>query len=336
MKQRQLGTTDLALSVVGFGAWAIGGGGWIEGWGPQDDDLSVAAIHRAWERGINWIDTAGAYGLGHSELVIARALKGMSERPYVFTKCTSAWDESGNIESKLKSESVRREVEGSLKRLDVDVLDVCQLHMPVPDEDIEEGWSTLAELRDEGKIRYVGVSNFDVPQMQRAHAIAPITSTQPIYNLLNREIERDVLPFCRKEAIGVVVYSPMASGLLTGGMSRERIESLPADDWRKRWPDFLSPRVDRTLTLVEELRPVADSRARSVAQLAIAWTLRDPVVTAATVGFRSAEQVDGLVEAANFNLEAKDLAHIEAVLPDETLFAMSMEGTISAEATPIV
>jgi aryl-alcohol dehydrogenase-like predicted oxidoreductase len=283
---------------------------------------------------VNWIDTAGAYGLGHSERVIARALKGMSERPYVFTKCTSTWDGAGNIESKLKSESIRREVEGSLSRLEVDVLDVCQLHIPVPDEDIEEGWSTLAELREEGKVRFIGVSNFDVPQMQRAHAIAPVTSAQPIYNLLNREIEEEVLPFCEVESIGVIVYSPMASGLLTGRMSPERIESLPADDWRRRWPDFLSPRVDHTFELVEKLRPVADRHGRSVAQLAIAWTLRNPVVTGATVGFRSPEQVDDLCAAGSFILTPGDLGEIEAALPEETLFAMSMEGTVSADAMP--
>lgn len=331
-----MGNTGIVVSTIGFGAWAIGGGGWIEGWGAQDDDESIAAIHRAVELGINWIDTAGAYGLGHSEEVVARALERLpqSDRPLVFTKCTSTWDADGNIESRLKRESVRREVEGSLRRLRTDVLDLCQLHMPVPDEDIEEGWAALVDLQREGKVREIGVSNFDVPQMARAQAIAPITSAQPIYNLLNREIEADVLPYCEQCRIGVFIYSPLGSGLLSGTMTRERLASLPADDWRPRWPDFQEPRISASLELVDKVGLVAERLGRAIGEVAVAWTLRLPSVTAATVGFRRPAQVDALVGAADLELTADDLAEIEASLPETTLFAMSMEGTVSADALP--
>jgi aryl-alcohol dehydrogenase-like predicted oxidoreductase len=331
MRYRMLGSTGLEVSVVGFGAWAIGGGGWIEGWGPQDDADSIATIHRALDAGINWIDTAGAYGLGHSEEVIARALRGVRERPLVFTKCTSTWDEQGNIASVLKAASVRREVEASLRRLEVDALDVCQLHMPVPDQDIEEGWTCLADLQREGKIRFIGVSNFDVPQMRRAQAIAPITSLQPIYSLLNSEIERDVLPFCSTEQIGVVVYSPLASGLLTGRMTRERVAGLPGDDWRRLWPDFHEPRLSRSLAVVEALRPVAERISATLSQLAIAWTLRDGRVSSATVGLRRVDDVEGAAAAAEIRLSAQDIADIDAARPSDTLFAMDMDGTVTVD-----
>jgi aryl-alcohol dehydrogenase-like predicted oxidoreductase len=332
MQYRALGETGLEISVIGFGAWAIGGGGWIEGWGPQDDDRSITAIHRALEHGVNWIDTAGAYGLGHSEVVIERALRGLSERPLVFTKCTSTWDEAGNISSRLDADTIRREVEGSLRRLRVDALDLCQLHMPVPDEQIEEGWATLAALRDEGKLRQIGVSNFDVPQLRRCQPIAHVESLQPIYSLLNAELEDELLPYCRETGIGVVVYSPMASGLLTGGLDRARIAALPVDDWRRRWPDFQEPRLSESLRVVEVVREIAEHRRCAPGQVAIAWTLRTPGVAGATVGFRAPEQVVQLAAAGELRLDADELALLDAVRPATPLFAMGMDGEVRVDA----
>ena len=331
MQYRPLGGTGLEISSVGFGAWAIGGGGWIEGWGPQDDARSIAAIHRALERGINWIDTAGAYGLGHSEVVIERALRGLAERPLVFTKCTSTWDEAGNISSRLDAASIRREVEGSLQRLRVEVLDLCQLHMPVPDAQIEEGWATLVALRDEGKIQHVGVSNFDVPQLRRCQAIAHVESLQPIYSLLNAELEDELLPYCRETGIGVVVYSPMASGLLTGRLTRERIAALPDEDWRSRWPDFREPRLSQSMRVVETLRAIAEERGCTPGEVAIAWTLRARDIAGATVGFRGPEQVDDLVAAGELVLTADELARLDGVRPATPLFAMSMDGEVRVD-----
>jgi aryl-alcohol dehydrogenase-like predicted oxidoreductase len=332
MQRRALGTTGLEISAIGFGAWAIGGGGWIEGWGAQDDDRSIAAIHRALERGIDWIDTAGAYGLGHSEVVIERALRGLAERPLVCTKCTSTWDAAGNIASRLDAASIRREVEGSLRRLRVEVLDLCQLHMPVPDEQIEEGWAALAALRDEGKVRHVGVSNFDVAQLRRCEPIAHVETLQPIYSLLNAELEAELLPYCRETRIGIVVYSPMASGLLTGRLTRERIAALPDDDWRSRWPDFHEPRLSQSLRVVEVLQAIAEARGCTPGEIAIAWTLRDPGVAGATVGFRGPEQVDGLAGAGDLVLTADELARLDAVRPATPLFAMSMDGEVRVDA----
>jgi aryl-alcohol dehydrogenase-like predicted oxidoreductase len=331
VRYRPLGSTGLEISSVGFGAWAIGGGGWIEGWGPQDDDRSIAAIHRALERGINWIDTAGAYGLGHSEVVIERALRGLAERPLVFTKCTSTWDAAGNISSRLDADTIRREVEGSLRRLRVEVLDLCQLHMPVPDEQIEEGWQTLDALRDEGKLRHIGVSNFDVPQLRRCEPIAHVESLQPIYSLLNAELEDELLPYCLETGIGVVVYSPMASGLLTGRLTRERIAALPDDDWRSRWPDFQEPRLSQSMRVVDVLRAIADGRGCTPGEVAIAWTLRTPDIAGATVGFRGPEQVDGLVAAGQLALGSDELARLDAVRPATPLFAMGMDGEVRVD-----
>jgi aryl-alcohol dehydrogenase-like predicted oxidoreductase len=314
MQTRQLGNTDLQITSVGFGAWAIGGGGWLAAWGPQDDDDSVAAIHRAVDLGINWIDTAAIYGLGHSEEVVARALRGMSERPYVFTKCSRVWDAEGNVSSSLKAASIRAEVEASLKRLELDVIDLYQIHWPRPDEDIEEGWSTLAALQKEGKVRNIGVSNFNVDQLRRALTIAPVASLQPPYSLLNRDVEAEILPFCERQRIGVIVYSPMQSGLLTGKMTAERIAAMPADDWRRNNPRFQEPQLSQALALVERLRAIGDRHGRTPGEVAIAWTLRHPAVTAAIVGGRNAAQVEETARAADFRLSEDEIAEIEDAL----------------------
>ncbi len=313
METRQLGSSDLQITPVGYGAWAIGGGGWEYGWGPQEDQQSIEAIHRALDLGVNWIDTAAAYGLGHSEEVVARALKGMTNRPYVFTKCELIWDESGAIDTSLKADSIRREIEASLRRLQVDVIDLYQIHWPEPDEDIEEGWSELAKLKQEGKVRWIGVSNFDVPQMQRALAIAPITSLQPPYSLIKREVEAELLPFCQQQNIGVIVYSPMQSGLLTGGMTAARAAALPAEDWRTRDAEFSEPRLSRNLKWADKLAEIGARHGRSAGEVAVAWTLRHPAVTGAIVGARSAKQVEGSIAGAlAFRLSAAEISEIEA------------------------
>ena len=312
METRLLGNSDLRVTPIGFGAWAIGGSGWEFAWGDQDDRESTAAIHEALDAGINWIDTAAVYGLGHSEEVVARALEGVHDRPYVFTKCSMVWAENRQIGHSLKAESIRRECEASLRRLRLDAIDLYQVHWPDPDEEIEEGWATLAALKKEGKLRHIGVSNFSVAQMKRAGAIAPITSLQPRYSLLHREIEPDILPFVARENIGVIAYSPMASGLLTGAMTRERIAGLPADDWRKRHPDFQEPRLSRNLQLVSLLRTIGKRHGHTPAEVAIAWVLRHPAVTAAIVGARRPSQVRGVVGAAPFRLSPREVAEVEA------------------------
>ena len=311
MQTRKLGNSDLDITVIGFGAWAIGGGNWEFGWGPQDDQESVDAIHRALDLGINWIDTAAVYGLGRSEEVVAKALKGMSSRPYVFTKCSLVWDDKRDISHNLKADSLRREVENSLRRLQVDTIDLYQIHWPDPDPDIEEGWRTLADLKKQGKLRYIGVSNFNVRQMQRAAAITPITSLQPPYSLLDRGIEPDILPYCQKNNIGVIVYSPMASGLLSGGMTRERIAQFPQDDWRRTNDWFKEPQLTRNLELAELLRKIGQRYNVTPGAVAIAWTMRLPAVTAAIVGARRPGQVDEIVPAANVKLSQDDLAQID-------------------------
>jgi aryl-alcohol dehydrogenase-like predicted oxidoreductase len=314
MQTRTLGNSDLNITRVGYGAWAVGGSGWQFAWGSQNDDDSVAAIHRSLELGVNWIDTAAVYGLGHSEEVVARALKSWSgPRPYVFTKCGLRWDAKGNIQKVLKADSIRREVEDSLRRLSLEVIDLYQIHWP-PDPDspeLEEGWSTMADLKREGKVRWIGVSNFNVAQLKRAKAIAPVTSLQPPYSLLHREIEDDILPFCLREGIGVIVYSPMASGLLTGAMTRERAAKLPKDDWRSSHPDFTEPNLSRNLALVELLREIAKRHNRSVGEVAIAWTLHHPAVTGAIVGARNAKQAEGVMRAGDLRLNDKEVNEIE-------------------------
>jgi aryl-alcohol dehydrogenase-like predicted oxidoreductase len=314
METRQLGNSDLHITVLGFGAWAIGGGNWEASWGPQDDHESIEAIHRALDLGMNWIDTAAVYGLGHSEDVVARALKGTGKHPYIFTKCSLVWDASRKVSNNLKAQSVRREVENSLRRLQVDVIDLYQIHWPDPDADIEEGWRTLADFRAQGKVRWIGLSNFSVSQMRRVMPIAPITSLQPPYSLLHREIDEEILPFCAQHNIGVIVYSPMASGMLTGAMTRERIANMPPDDHRQRRDEFREPQLTRNLELVERLRAIGKRYGRSPGEVAIAWTLRHPAVTGAIVGARNAKQVDGIIGAADFRLSDADAAEIESYM----------------------
>jgi aryl-alcohol dehydrogenase-like predicted oxidoreductase len=307
---KQLGNSDLFITPVGFGAWAIGGDGWEFGWGEQDDKASVKAIHRALELGVNWIDTAAVYGMGHSEQVVAYALRTWSgPRPYVFTKCGLRWDEQGYVHRSLYANSIRSECEDSLRRLNVDVIDLYQIHWPT--EDLEEGLGTLARLQKEGKVRWIGVSNFGVDEMRRAQMIAPITSLQPPYSLVRREVEREVLPYCRSNGLGVIVYSPMASGLLTGAMTRQRAATLPASDWRSRDVEFKEPALSKNLALVERLREVGERYGRPPGQVAIAWALQNPAVTGAIVGARSAKQVEGTVGAADLRLTDEDVAEIE-------------------------
>jgi aryl-alcohol dehydrogenase-like predicted oxidoreductase len=309
---KKLGNSDLKITSIGVGAWAIGGPGWQFAWGPQDDQDSIAAIRAALDRGINWIDTAAIYGMGHSEEVVAQAVAGRSNKPYIFTKCERRWNQDGSIYPSLKADSIRRECEDSLRRLKVDVIDLYQVHWPQPDEDIEEGWTELARLKEQGKIRWIGVSNFNVAQMKRAAAIAPITSLQPPYSMLVRDVEKEILPYAKENNIGVIVYSPMRSGLLTGKMTKERALSLPADDWRSRNPDFQEPRLTRNLELVELLRSLGARHGRTPGEVAIAWTLRNSAVTAAIVGIRSPEQVDGTIGALEFRLSDGEVAEIES------------------------
>jgi aryl-alcohol dehydrogenase-like predicted oxidoreductase len=315
MEMRKLGNSDLHITRVGYGAWAISGSGWQFAWGSQDDNESIAAIHRALELGVNWIDTAAVYGLGHSEEVVGRALKDWrGSKPYVFTKCGLRENARSEVQKVLSADSIRGEVEDSLRRLSVDAIDLYQVHWP-PDPDsaaLEEGWSTLADLKREGKVRWVGVSNFNVQQLQRAQAIAPVTSLQPRYSLVHREIENEILPYCLSEGIGVIVYSPMASGLLTGAMTRERAAKLPADDWRRGHPDFTEPNLSHNLALVGRMREIANRHKRSVGEVAIAWTLRHPAVTGAIVGARNARQAEGVMRAGEVHLTEHEVNEIEA------------------------
>jgi aryl-alcohol dehydrogenase-like predicted oxidoreductase len=295
---------------VGFGAWAIGGGGWEFGWGPQEDEESVAAIHRALDLGINWVDTAAAYGFGRSERVVGRALEGLAERPQVFTKASLLDDGTGHVRHSLKRDSILREAEASLRRLGVDAIDLYQIHWPDPEQDVEEGWSALAELKEQGLVRHIGVSNFDVGQLRRIQSIAPVETLQPPYSLVDRAAEDEILPFAEREGIGVIVYSPMGSGLLTGAMTRERIESLPADDWRARDPRFTEPQLSGHLALAARVQAVADRHGVSPGAVAVAWTLRNPAVDGAITGFRRPSQVDPIVAAAGLELTDEDVSEI--------------------------
>jgi aryl-alcohol dehydrogenase-like predicted oxidoreductase len=322
MNLRTLGQSDLRITPIGVGAWAIGGGKWEFGWGPQDDAESLAAIRAALDRGINWIDTAAAYGLGHSETVVGKAVKELSNRPYIFTKCSLVWDKSGTISHNLQAASIRREAESSLKRLGIESIDLYQIHWPAwkgaPESaspgSIEEAVGEMAKLKGEGKIRNIGVSNFDGQQMQRALNVAPITSLQPPYSLVATEIESSILPFALKHKLGVIVYSPMASGLLSGAMTRERIAAFPEDDWRKNSPNFQEPLLSRNLRLVETLRSVGKRYKATPGEIAIAWTLRNPAVTGAIVGVRSAQQAIGVAGAADIKLDNNDMSEIDHAL----------------------
>ena len=311
MQKKRLGNSDLELTSVGVGAWAMGGGGWAFSWGPQDDRESVDAIHAALEAGVNWIDTAPVYGLGHSEEVVAKALEGFSPRPYVFTKCERVWNRERQIQKSLKADSIRRECEDSLRRLRVDAIDLYQVHWPEPDEDLEEGWTTLARLREEGKVRWIGVSNFGVAQLRRAQAIAPVTSLQPPYSAVSPEIEQEILPHCREHNIGVIVYSPMKSGLLSGKMTKERVAGLAPDDFRRRALAFQEPALTRNLALAELMAEIGKRHGRSAGEVAIAWTLRHPAVTAAIVGMRSAAQANEVTGALDFRLSPEEIAEID-------------------------
>jgi aryl-alcohol dehydrogenase-like predicted oxidoreductase len=324
LELRPLGRSDLQITPIGLGAWAMGGDG-VFGWGPQEDAESISAIHRSVERGINWIDTAPIYGMGHSEKVVAQALReiGGDQRPLVFTKCSIVWDDEKNVGHSLKADSIRNEIEDSLQRLGVDVLDLVQVHRPswpigAPDPDLEEGWTTLAEQEEAGKIRHIAVSNFDVGQMERAQAIAPITSLQPPYSMLMRQIEDDILPFCLENNIGVLPYSTMQNGLLTGRWTRERYKALPPTDWRVQFksPPFQEPLFSQILELVEVLKEIGDAHGRSPAEVAVAWVLHHPAVTGAIVGARSADQVDGFVGAMDFRLSDDEFARIGEELPE--------------------
>src|SRR6266478_889140 len=309
-----LGRSELQMTRLGFGSWAVGGGGWAYGWGPQDDAESFATLRHALGLGVNWIDTAAVYGLGHSEEVVARALKEWrGTRPYVFTKCILRWNEKGKVYKEFSAESVRRECQDSLRRLQIETIDLYQMHW-APDEDkpgIEEAWQTLAALRSEGKVRWIGVSNFSAAQIQRAEKIAPVTSLQPPYSIIRRAIEAETLPYCQKQGIGVISYAPMASGLLTGAMTRERAAKLPADDFRSRNPEFCEPRLSKNLGLVERLRSVGARHGRTPGEVAIAWTLRSPAVTGAIVGARNAKQSEGVMRAGELKLTTEEIVEIE-------------------------
>ncbi len=310
MQKKQLGNTDMNLTPIGFGSWAIGGGNWEYGWGAQNDGEAIAAIERALELGINWIDTAAVYGLGHSEELVANAVAGMKGMPYIFTKCSLIWDGSRRVGNSLKADSIRRECEASLKRLKVDVIDLYQIHWPNPDADLEEGWHEMARLQEEGLVRHIGVSNFSVDQLRRILPIAPVASLQPPYSMLRPAIEQQLLPFCLEQRIGVIVYSPMLSGMLSGAMTRERAATFAPDDWRRNNKEFQEPRLSANLELVGLLRNIGASHGCSPGEVAIAWTLRHPAVTGAIVGGRNAAQVDGIIGAGAFRLSEDEIAVI--------------------------
>ncbi len=314
MQTRKLSWTDLNLSTVGLGTWAIGGAGWKFSWGPQDDRESISTIRRALEKGINWIDTAPVYGLGHSEEIVGKAIKESRDRPIIATKCTRLWDKDGNPYGCLKKESIRSEVERSLKRLKIEVIDLYQIHWSDPDEDIEEAWSAIKDLVIEGKVRYAGVSNFSVEQIRRIQPIHPVASLQPPYSMIERGIEEELLHYCSANNIGVIVYSPMQKGLLTGKFTREHMQSLPQDDHRREDPHFQEPELGANLKLVEDLCSIAEKSGRTVAQLAIAWVLQHSEVTAAIVGARHPSQIEETITAGESMLSKEDISAIDTLL----------------------
>lgn len=312
LERVRFGRTDLRITRLGFGAWAVGGGDWKFGWGPQDDAESIAAIRRAIDGGINWIDTAAVYGFGHSEEVVAKALDGMGDRPYVFTKCGQVEAGDGTARDDISRASIVAECEASLRRLRVEAIDLYQIHWPTDEiAEIDEGWAAMAELRKAGKVRHIGVSNFNVEELERAEKIHPVETLQPPYSLVKRDVEAAILPYCGEHDLGVIVYAPMQSGLLTGSMTRERARDLPDNDWRKNNDEFREPKLSENLELVERLRAVGARHGRSPGETAIAWTLHNPYVTAAIVGGRSAKQVEGTLGAASFRLDDADVAEIE-------------------------
>lgn len=315
MTYRQLGASDLKLSTIGVGTWAMGGDDWVFSWGPQDDQDSIDAIHSAVDAGINWIDTAPVYGLGHCEKVVGKAIVGKRDKLIIATKCCRIWNDAGKVYGSLKAESVRKEAEDSLRRLNIDVIDLYQLHWPDPEEDIEEGWTVVAELIAEGKVRYGGVSNFNVEQMKRAQAIHPVTSLQPPYSMLRRDIETEIAPFCAEQNIGIIAYSPMQTGLLTGKYTKERVAALPDSDWRSsKNPYFQEPQLSINIDVVDKLKLIAESKDITMPQLALAWVLRLPEMTSAIVGARSPEQIQETVKAGSIELSADDIAEIEVIL----------------------
>jgi len=313
METRRLGRRGPGLSVIGFGAWAIGGGGYAWGWGEQDDAVSIAAIRHALNLGINWIDTAAVYGLGHSEEIVGRAIQGLAERPFIATKCGQVWDSRGRIRTNLRPVSIRREMEASLRRLLVDVIDLYQCHWPDANTPVEETWQTMAALVDEGKVRYIGVSNFDVPLIRRCLAVRHVDSLQPPYSLLVRGVEDELLPFCAAQGIGVVVYSPMQSGLLSGRFDPAR---LGPDDWRRHDPAYRPPLLQQNLGFVERLRAIAARRGKTPGQLAIAWVLHRHEVTSAIVGVRRPEQAEEDVGGVDWQLSDEELQEIDRALAE--------------------
>ncbi len=314
MQKRELGNTGMQITPVGFGSWAIGGDNWQFGWGAQDDGDAIAAIERAVELGINWIDTAAVYGLGHSEELVGKAVAGLKVKPYIFTKCSMVWNDRRQMGNSLKADSIRRECEASLKRLNVDAIDLYQIHWPNPEADLEEGWQEMARLKEEGLVRHIGVSNFSVDQLRRIIPIAPVATLQPPYSMLRPAIEQKLLPFCMEQNIGVLVYSPMLSGMLSGSMTRERAANFSADDWRRNNREFQEPRLSANLELVELLKRIGAPHGCSAGEVAIAWTLRHPAVTGAIVGGRNAAQVEGVVGAVEFRLSAEEIGDIERFL----------------------
>lgn len=314
MDQQRLRDTELMLTRIGLGTWAMGGGDWKFGWGPQDDQESIAAIHRALDLGINWIDTAPAYGLGHCEEIVGKAIAGRASRPLIATKCGRCWDEKRQLFPRLKKEGVRAELHASLKRLGVDVIDLYQMHWPQPDEDIEEAWGAIADFIRDGLVRYAGVSNFNVAQLERLQPIHPVASLQPPYSMLMRAAEKDLVPYCDKHRIGIVAYSPMQKGLLTGKVTREWVAGLAPADHRRGDVQFQEPRLSANLKLVSELGQIAERHSKTMPELAVAWVLRRPEVTAAIVGARRPSQIEGVVGAADWQLTPEDLAEIDAFL----------------------